>query len=168
MSYAPIRFVGPETLLATPKKLYTATSTIIIKEFLVSNFSGSTLPFSIYLLPSNADALINLYGINRSSLDPYKLYGDVNIDNNSTLRLEHSLIVNAGEVIAAVTTTPNTIAVTVSGIDLTGTLGTGGGGSGATGATGAGYADITSTTTQTVASTGAKTFFVNKSGAYVV
>lgn len=168
MSYAPIRFAGPQVVPATPEKLYTATSTIIVKEFLVTNFSASTLPFSLYLLPSNADALINLYGINRSSLDPYKLYGDVNIDNNSSLRLEHSLIVNSGEVLAAVTTTPNCISVTISGIDLSGTAGTGGGGSGATGATGKGYSGVVSTTTNQIASSGAKTFYVNNSGAYVV
>lgn len=168
MSYAPVRFFGPSLLLSVPTKLFTSTSTIIVKEFLVTNFSGSTLPYSLYLLPENADALINLYGVNRSSLDPYKLYGDNNINNNSTFRLEHSLIINPGEVIAAVTTTPNTISVTMSGIDLSGTVGSGTGGGGATGASGAGYSNVTSTTTNSIASTGSKTFFVNNSGAYVV
>lgn len=168
MSYAPVRFFGPELLLSTPTKLFTSTSTIIVKEFIVTNFSGSTLPYTLYLLPENADALINLYGINRSSLDPYKLYGDNNIDNNSTLRLEHSLIINPGEVIAAVTTTPNTISITMSGINLSGDVPSGGTGGGATGASGAGYSNVTSTTTNAVGSTGSRTFFVNNSGAYVV
>lgn len=168
MSYAPVRFFGPELLLSTPTKLFTATSTIIVKEFIVTNFSQSTLPYSLYLLPENADALINLYGINRSSLDPYKLYGDNNIPNNNTFRLEHSLIINPGEVIAAVTTVPNTISVTMSGINLSGDVPSGGTGGGATGATGAGYSNVTSTTTNTVGSTGSRTFFVNNSGAYVV
>jgi hypothetical protein len=168
MSYAPVRFFGPELLLSTPTKLFTATSTIIVKEFMVTNFSQSTLPYSLYLLPENADALINLYQINRSSLNPYILYGDNNINNNTTIRLEHSLIINPGEVIAAVTTVPNAISVTMSGIDLSGEVGSGPGGGGATGATGAGYSNVTSTTTNTVGSTGSRTFFVNNSGAYVV
>ena len=107
MSYAPIRFAGPSLIPASPAKIYTAVSTIIIKEFTVTNFSGSTLPFSIFLLGENGDQVINLYGVNRSSLDPYTLYGNVNVQNNTTLKLEHSLILNAGESIAAVTTTPN-------------------------------------------------------------
>ena len=166
MSYAPIRFAGPTLIPASPAKIYTAVSTIIIKEFTVTNFSGSTLPFSIYLLGENGDQVINLYNVNRSSLDPYTLYGNVNVQNNTTLKLEHSLILNAGESIAAVTTTPNCYSLTISGVDLSGTLTGGGTGGGTTGATGAGYADVTSTTTIPV-TTGSKVFYVNNSGAYV-
>ena len=165
MSYAPIRFAGPSLIPASPAKIYTAVSTIIIKEFTVTNFSGSTLPFSLFLLGENGDAVINLYGVNRSSLDPYTLYGNVNVPNNTTLKLEHSLILNAGESIAAVTTTPNCYSLTISGVDLSGTLSGGGTGGGTTGASGAGYADITSITTNAV-TTGAKVFYVNNSGAY--
>ena len=166
MSYAPIRFAGPSLIPASPAKIYTAVSTIIIKEFTVTNFSGSTLPFSIFLLGENGDQVINLYNVNRSSLDPYTLYGNVNVQNNTTLKLEHSLILNAGESIAAVTTTPNCYSLTISGVDLSGTLSGGGSGGGTTGATGAGYADVTSTTTIPV-TTGSKVFYVNNSGAYV-
>ena len=166
MSYAPIRFAGPSLIPASPAKIYTAVSTIIIKEFTVTNFSGSTLPFSIFLLGENGDQVINLYNVNRSSLDPYTLYGNVNVPNNTTLKLEHSLILNAGESIAAVTTTPNCYSLTISGVDLSGTLSGGGSGGSTTGATGAGYADVTSTTTIPV-TTGSKVFYVNNSGAYV-
>ena len=165
MSYAPIRFAGPSLIPASPAKIYTAVSTIIIKEFTVTNFSGSTLPFSIFLLGENGDQVINLYGVNRSSLDPYTLYGNVNVQNNTTLKLEHSLILNAGESIAAVTTTPNCYSLTISGVDLSGTLSGGGSTGGTTGASGAGYADVTSTTTNSV-TTGSKVFYVNNSGAY--
>jgi hypothetical protein len=165
MSYAPIRFAGPSLIPASPAKIYTAVSTIIIKEFTVTNFSGSTLPFSIFLLGENGDQVINLYGINRSSLDPYTLYGNVNVSNNTTLKLEHSLILNAGESIAAVTTTPNCYSLTISGVDLSGTLSGGGTGGGTTGASGAGYSDVVSITSNLV-STGAKVFYVNNSGAY--
>jgi hypothetical protein len=165
MSYAPIRFAGPSLIPASPAKIYTAVSTIIIKEFTVTNFSGSTLPFSIFLLGENGDQVINLYNINRSSLDPYTLYGNVNVENNTTLKLEHSLILNAGESIAAVTTTPNCYSLTISGVDLSGTLSGGGGTGGTTGASGAGYSDVVSITTNAV-TTGAKVFFVNNSGAY--
>ena len=165
MSYAPIRFAGPSLIPASPAKIYTAVSTIIIKEFTVTNFSGSTLPFSIFLLGENGDQVINLYGINRSSLDPYTLYGNVNVANNTTLKLEHSLILNAGESIAAVTTTPNCYSLTISGVDLSGTLSGGGTGGGTTGASGAGYSDVVSITSNLV-STGAKVFYVNNSGAY--
>lgn len=165
MSYAPIRFAGPSLIPASPAKIYTAVSTIIIKEFTVTNFSGSTLPFSIFLLGENGDAVINLYGVNRSSLDPYTLYGNVNVQNNTTLKLEHSLILNAGESIAAVTTTPNCYSLTISGVDLSGTLSGGGSTGGTTGASGAGYSDVTSITTNQV-TTGAKVFYVNNSGAY--
>ena len=85
MSYAPIRFAGPSLIPASPAKIYTAVSTIIIKEFTVTNFSGSTLPFSIFLLGENGNQVINLYNINRSSLDPYTLYGNVNVPNNTTV-----------------------------------------------------------------------------------
>jgi hypothetical protein len=166
MSYAPIRFAGPSLIPASPAKIYTAVSTIIIKEFTVTNFSGSTLPFSIFLLGENGDQIINLYGVNRSSLDPYTLYGNVNVQNNTTLKLEHSLILNAGESIAAVTTTPNCYSLTISGVDLSGTLSGGGSSGGTTGASGAGYADVTSITTNPV-TTGSKVFYVNNSGAYV-
>jgi hypothetical protein len=166
MSYAPIRFAGPSLIPASPAKIYTAVSTIIIKEFTVTNFSGSTLPFSIFLLGENGDQIINLYGVNRSSLDPYTLYGNVNVQNNTTLKLEHSLILNVGESIAAVTTTPNCYSLTISGVDLSGTLSGGGSSGGTTGASGAGYADITSITTNPV-TTGSKVFYVNNSGAYV-
>ena len=165
MSYAPIRFAGPSLIPASPAKIYTAVSTIIIKEFTVTNFSGSTLPFSIFLLGENGDQVINLYGVNRSSLDPYTLYGNVNVANNTTLKLEHSLILNAGESIAAVTTTPNCYSLTISGVDLSGTLSGGGTGGGTTGASGAGYSDVVSITSNLV-STGAKVFYVNNSGAY--
>ena len=140
MSYAPIRFAGPSLIPSSPAKIYTAVSPIIIKEFTVTNFSGSTLPFSIFLLGENGDQVINLYNVNRSSLDPYTLYGNVNVPNNTTLRLEHSLILAAGESIAAVTTTPNCFSLTISGIDMSGTLSAGTGGGGTTGATGAGAA----------------------------
>ena len=166
MSYAPIRFAGPSLIPASPAKIYTAVSTIIIKEFTVTNFSGSTLPFSIFLLGENGNQVINLYNINRSSLDPYTLYGNVNVPNNTTLKLEHSLILNAGESIAAVTTTPNCYSLTISGVDLSGTLSGGGSSGGTTGASGAGYADVTSITTNPV-TTGSKVFYVNNSGAYV-
>jgi hypothetical protein len=166
MSYAPIRFAGPSLIPASPAKIYTAVSTIIIKEFTVTNFSSSTLPFSIFLLGENGDQIINLYGVNRSSLDPYTLYGNVNVQNNTTLKLEHSLILNAGESIAAVTTTPNCYSLTISGVDLSGTLSGGGSSGGTTGASGAGYADVTSITTNPV-TTGSKVFYVNNSGAYV-
>ena len=165
MSYAPIRFAGPTLIPASPAKIYTAVSTIIIKEFTVTNFSGSTLPFSIFLLGENGDSVINLYGVNRSSLDPYTLYGNVNVANNTTLKLEHALILNAGESIAAVTTTPNCYSLTISGVDLSGTLTGGGSTTGTTGATGAGYSDVTSITTNAIG-TGAKVFYVNNSGAY--
>jgi len=165
MSYAPIRFAGPSLIPASPAKIYTAVSTIIIKEFTVTNFSGSTLPFSIFLLGENGDQVINLYGVNRSSLDPYTLYGNVNVANNTTLKLEHSLILNAGESIAAVTTTPNCYSLTISGVDLSGTLSGGGSTGGTTGASGAGYSDVTSITTNPV-TTGSKVFYVNNSGAY--
>jgi hypothetical protein len=165
MSYAPIRFAGPSLIPASPTKIYTAVSTIIIKEFTVTNFSGSTLPFSIFLLGENGDQVINLYNVNRSSLDPYTLYGNVTVGNNTTLKLEHSLILNAGESIAAVTTTPNCYSLTISGVDLSGTLSGGGTGGGTTGASGAGYADITSITTNQV-TLGGKVFYVNNSGAY--
>jgi hypothetical protein len=165
MSYAPIRFAGPSLIPASPAKIYTAVSTIIIKEFTVTNFSGSTLPFSIFLLGENGDSVINLYGVNRSSLDPYTLYGNVNVPNNTTLKLEHSLILNAGESIAAVTTTPNCYSLTISGVDLSGTLSGGGSSGGTTGASGAGYSDVTSITTNPV-TTGSKVFYVNNSGAY--
>ena len=165
MSYAPIRFAGPSLIPASPAKIYTAVSTIIIKEFTVTNFSGSTLPFSIFLLGENGDQVINLYNINRSSLDPYTLYGNVNVPNNTTLKLEHSLILNAGESIAAVTTTPNCFSLTISGVDLSGTLSGGGSGGGTTGASGAGYSDVVSITTNPV-TTGSKVFYVNNSGAY--
>ena len=165
MSYAPIRFAGPSLIPASPAKIYTAVSTIIIKEFTVTNFSSSTLPFSLYLLGENGDAVINLYGVNRSSLNPYTLYGNVDVPNNTTLKLEHSLILNAGESIAAVTTTPNCYSLTISGVDLSGTLSGGGSTGGTTGASGAGYADITSLTTNPV-TTGSKVFYVNNSGAY--
>lgn len=165
MSYAPIRFAGPSLIPASPAKIYTAVSTIIIKEFTVTNFSGSTLPFSLYLLGENADQVINLYNVNRSSLDPYTLYGNVDVANNTTLKLEHSLILNAGESIAAVTTTPNCYSLTISGVDLSGTLSGGGSTGGTTGASGAGYSDVTSTTTNPV-TTGSKVFYVNNSGAY--
>lgn len=164
MSYAPIRFAGPTLIPAFPTKIYTAVSPIIIKEFTVTNFSASTLPFSLFLLGENGNEVINLYNVNRSSLDPYTLYGNVNLSNNTTLRLEHSLILAVGESIAAVTTTPNCFSLTISGVDMSGTLG-GGGGGGTTGATGAGYADITSITATQV-STGLKIFYVNNSGAY--
>jgi len=166
MSYAPIRFAGPSLVPASPAKIYTAVSTIIIKEFTVTNFSGSTLPFSIFLLGENGDQVINLYNINRSSLDPYTLYGNVNVPNNTTLKLEHSLILNAGESIAAVTTTPNCFSLTISGVDLSGTLSGGGSSGGTTGASGAGYSDVVSITTNPV-TTGSKVFYVNNSGAYV-
>ena len=165
MSYAPIRFAGPSLIPASPAKIYTAVSTIIIKEFTVTNFSGSTLPFSIFLLGENGNQVIDLYNINRSSLDPYTLYGNVNVPNNTTLKLEHSLILNAGESIAAVTTTPNCYSLTISGVDLSGTLSGGGSGGGTTGASGAGYSDVVSITSNLV-STGAKVFYVNNSGAY--
>jgi hypothetical protein len=165
MSYAPIRFAGPSLVPASPAKIYTAVSTIIIKEFTVTNFSGSTLPFSIFLLGENGDQVINLYNVNRSSLDPYTLYGNVNVQNNTTLKLEHSLILNAGESIAAVTTTPNCYSLTISGVDLSGTLSGGGTGGGTTGASGAGYSDVVSITSNSV-TTGAKVFYVNNSGAY--
>jgi hypothetical protein len=165
MSYAPIRFAGPSLVPASPAKIYTAVSTIIIKEFTVTNFSGSTLPFSIFLLGENGNQVINLYNINRSSLDPYTLYGNVNVPNNTTLKLEHSLILNAGESIAAVTTTPNCFSLTISGVDLSGTLSGGGSGGGTTGASGAGYSDVVSITTNPV-TTGSKVFYVNNSGAY--
>jgi len=165
MSYAPIRFAGPSLVPASPAKIYTAVSTIIIKEFTVTNFSGSTLPFSLFLLGANGDQVINLYNINRSSLDPYTLYGNVNVPNNTTLKLEHSLILNAGESIAAVTTTPNCFSLTISGVDLSGTLSGGGSGGGTTGASGAGYSDVVSITTNPV-TTGSKVFYVNNSGAY--
>lgn len=165
MSYAPIRFAGPTLIPASPAKIYTAVSTIIIKEFTVTNFSSSTLPFSLYLLGENGDQVINLYGVNRSSLNPYTLYGSVDVPNNTTLKLEHSLILNAGESIAAVTTTPNCYSLTISGVDLSGTLSGGGSTGGTTGASGAGYADITSLTTNPV-TTGSKVFYVNNSGAY--
>lgn len=165
MSYAPIRFAGPSLVPASPAKIYTAVSTIIVKEFTVTNFSGSTLPFSIFLLGENGDQVINLYNVNRSSLDPYTLYGNVNVPNNTTLKLEHSLILNAGESIAATTTTPNCFSITISGVDLSGTLSGGGGTGGSTGASGAGYSDVTSITTNPV-TTGSKVFYVNNSGAY--
>jgi hypothetical protein len=165
MSYAPIRFAGPSLIPASPAKIYTAVSTIIIKEFTVTNFSGSTLPFSIFLLGENGNQVIDLYNINRSSLDPYTLYGNVNVSNNTTLKLEHSLILNAGESIAAVTTTPNCYSLTISGVDLSGTLSGGGSTGGTTGASGAGYSDVVSITSNLV-STGAKVFYVNNSGAY--
>ena len=164
MSYAPIRFAGPSLVPSYPAKIYTAVSPIIIKEFTVTNFSASTLPFSLFLLGENGDQVINLYNVNRSSLDPYTLYGSVNVPNNTTLRLEHSLILAAGESIAAVTTTPNCFSLTISGVDMSGTL-SGGTGGGTTGATGAGYSDVTSITSNQV-STGLKVFYVNNSGAY--
>jgi hypothetical protein len=165
MSYAPIRFAGPTLIPSSPAKIYTAVSTIIIKEFTVTNFSSSTLPFSLFLLGENGDSVINLYNVNRSSLDAYSLYGNVNVNNNTTLKLEHSLILNAGESIAAVTTTPNCYSLTISGVDLSGTLAAGGTTGGTTGATGAGYSDVTSLTTNLIGS-GAKVFYVNNSGAY--
>jgi hypothetical protein len=85
MSYAPIRFAGPSLIPSFPAKIYTAVSPIIIKEFTVTNFSSSTLPFSLFLLGENGDQVINLYNVNRSSLDPYTLYGSVNVQNNTTL-----------------------------------------------------------------------------------
>ena len=115
MAYVPQRFIGPKKVNSFIETAYTFSTKSIVKEIIVSNFSGSTLPFSLYLLPSNGEDLIVQSGLDLSILDQYKIYGETVVSNNTTIRLPFNLIINAGEKLATKSTTNNCINITISG-----------------------------------------------------
>jgi hypothetical protein len=118
MAYTPNRIVGPVGVTSSHTIIHSVTQKTIVKQIIITNYSGSTLPFSMFILPSNGAQLIIDSGLNLAVLDPYKLYGDITLTNNTTFTFEHSLILNAGEQIAVKSTTSNCINVYINGVTI--------------------------------------------------
>lgn len=106
MAYTPTRFVGPTALNSVPTQLVSFTNPAIIKQIHLTNVTGGTLFFSIYLLRANEQV-----GANSS-----KIYGDYSISGNQVIDFNLSLVVGTGESLWAVANVPNAVNATISGV----------------------------------------------------
>jgi len=106
MAYSPYRFAGPVSIPSVPTNLFTFTQPSIIKQIILTNFTGGLLSFSMYLVPAGSQV-----GDNSN-----KLYGDYSLPANSTVSFTHSLVVGTGEKIYAVANVPNSINVIINGV----------------------------------------------------
>lgn len=106
MAYSPTRFAGPTAIPSVPTNLVTFSSAAMVKQIIVTNVTSGLLTFSIYLIPNGAQV-----GNNSN-----KLYGDYQIQGNTTLNFNLSLVCASGESIYAVANVPNSINMVINGV----------------------------------------------------
>lgn len=108
MSYNPVRFFGPQTLVPLPTNpVETFANKGIIKNILISNLTSGLIRYSIYLAPSGSDA---------QSWN--KIYPDQFITERSTENIDLSLVVNPGDRLYMTAAVPDSLIATVSGVEL--------------------------------------------------
>lgn len=108
MAYTPKRFIGPLALgsaINTPT--YTFVDPAIIKNIALSNTTNGQIRCEIYLASTGTDAQT-----------ANKIYPEILIEERSTVLLDMSLVINAGDKIYIKAQIPNAVLATVSGVSI--------------------------------------------------
>lgn len=108
MSYVPQRFYGPQFLSdSAVSPIVEFSNKAILKQLMVSNTTSGLIRYEIYLASADQDAQ-----------EFNKIFPDLFVDKLSTDTVDLSLVVNPGDKLYAQANIPESILLTISGVDV--------------------------------------------------
>lgn len=108
MTYNPVRFYGPATLIplpTNPVKVFANKG--IIKNIMITNITSGLVKYSVYLAPVGTDAQTW-----------NKIFPDQFVAERTTEIRDLSLVVNAGDRLYITGAIPESLIATVSGVEI--------------------------------------------------
>lgn len=108
-AYTPKELVAATALTASAVNLYAVPTgkTTTVKTILLANYTSSAGTATIHLVPSAG-----------SASNANKVYGEVNVDANSTAQIDTNIFIPEGASLQALASGTNKINIHVSGIEI--------------------------------------------------